>query len=586
MVTDYVWMYARGVPDELPTPSNGYWMPGMSFYLVPWLKLLGPTFRASQIASLFLALPFIALVWLVGRELTGNEAAALVGAGIAAVDPGLVVLSITPDAAVLQGLFVAGSLLCMYYGFARNPHWLALAGLLGGLGHLTRNDGIVIVPVLFLCALAYRRGGQSRVRLAHLLYFLVPYGLVVAPWMARNALVFGSASPPDLLCVLFLPRYQDLFRADLSSITVQQWLTAHGGWGGVIRYDILVLLRIVQWLLGKAGHTLLIAAIPFLCVRRPAGGRPFLYMLGFISLAYSFVVPHVGLNGGYQRAFTSVMPLLFAAAAGGIWVVAECIQNRLPRVRRPAIVALVATLLLGHTAARFGFELLRAEKQIAVNPYVGNEGAIRAFFSTQPPDRPVFADDPWHFGAITAKKCYQTPTDGMDKLLEVARRVDARYLLVMGISWNAYPGIQQALEENRIARVRELPTIARFGGLHIFDLESEKLLAEGRRLNEAGRVAGARADYPKAIKNFESAAKLVADYVRPRRVVAGNLTKANYDYARKLEAEGRLREALARYKNAERRAPEGMDTAPIATRLEALQGRIQESRGDAALVVP
>jgi hypothetical protein len=118
------------------------------------------------------------------------------------------------------------------------------------------------------------------------------------------------------------------------------------------------------------------------------------------------------------------------------------------------------------------------------------------------------------------------PTDGQTTLMEVARRLRVRYLVMPGAFRRTYPGFQEALDREQIAAVREMPTLAAYAGLQIFDLQAGPLLAEGRRLNQAGRDAARRGDYAEAEARFEAALKLLAEYPRPAEVLRKNLAQA------------------------------------------------------------
>lgn len=571
VVTDYAWIYARGVPDSLPMPANGYWMPGMSLYLVAWFKLFGVNLIVGKVANVLLGVIFLALIWWVGRELTGSEGAALLGAALAAVDPYFVSGSTTPDASLPQGLFAAGSLLCMFYGVRRNPKWFALAGLLAGLAHFMRNDGALLLPCFGLYCVAAYRGRWLKCRPHHLLYFCAPYALVVAPWLIRNTIMFGSPSPPELSRLLYLPKYLDIFRADLSTITVDQWLERHQGWAGVLAYDILVFVRIVQWLVGKGVNALLLFIIPFLCLRRTAVARPYLYMFGVLVFVYTFVMPEVGVKGSYTRSFPSLYPLIFGAAAGGVWMAARWLADRWEKLSRPLATALCATGVLTFAFARMGLLLTHQYQQVSVYPYIADANLLRAFFATSStPDLPVITDDPWCLNWVTKRKGLMMPAEGTQMAFRIARKLNARYLILPGKFRETYPEVGECIDNGTLSAVRWMPTLAAYGGLQIYDL----WLTEGRRLNVEGMEAAKAGNYPLAIQRFEAGARLVADYDRPARAMDENLTKARYEYGCQLEATGELNEALAQYRMAEVGAPAGLDIDALAARRQALERKL------------
>jgi len=595
LVIDYVWMYDHGIPDRLPVPSHGYWMPGMSLYVSVWLRLLGTSWTAGQLAAVTLSVPFMFLVWLLGREVVGRDGPALLAVGIAAVDPTLVVTSITPNAAMLEGVLLGWGLLLLWWGLHRDPRWLWPAGLLAGLAQLSRNDAALVVPVAALVGVAWVRSGlQARPRerpgkgvgrgatdlrgrrLAHALYWLVPYALVMGPWVVRNTLVFGSPSPPEQWRLMFLPHYHDIFRANLSSITIQEWLAVHHGWRGGLRYDLLVVLRMAEWMVGAGANTLLLFAAPYLWLRRPEMGRPYLYLFGLLCLVYGFVVPEVAIGGGYTQAFTSVLPLLYVAAAGGVCLAGEWVAARSARAGRAVATAVIGLALLGQTVVRLGSTLKHTSQQMLAVPVIMDQDLLRAFFQAHPPaDEPVLVNEPWSFHPLTGRPCLMAPTDGIGKVMEVARWTGARYLVLTGeAEANRYPSVREAVAQGRLAVVRAMPTLAAYQGLHIIDLRSEEALAEARRGKQAGMRAAGRGDYPAAIAQLEAAARLVVDYPEPSRALAADLAGAHFGYGRALEGRGELRAAVEEYARAEESAPTGFDTRGIIGRREALERRV------------
>ncbi|HJN18588.1 MAG TPA: hypothetical protein QGH10_24010 [Armatimonadota bacterium] len=565
-VVDYAWIYARGVPQSFPTPAMGYWMPGMSFYLVPWVWALGPTIFAVRIANVFMAIPFTLLCWWLGRTITGKEGPGLLAAGLAAIDPHLMAASTSADASLPQGIFSCGAMLGMYYGLYRNPKWLGLAGLLAGMSHFMRNDGVLMVPLMGLCVLAALRGKQYRFRPIHLLYFFAPYIICVAPWMIRNTVVFGSPSPPALNRLLILPTYDDIFRTDLSSITVDQWLAQHKGWLGVIVYDSMVLGRIVQWLFLKGGSTFLLFAIPFLWIRRVAQARPFLYYAGILLVMYAFVLPEVGRQGSFVRSFYGILPMLLALTAGGVWMVGEWLAKKLNLAQARVVILVLALVLVAHTVSRLGFAVTKQHKELKTHAYVANAAGLRAYFGKGDQSAGVFTNDPWALHWMTNRPCYMLPPDGMDATLEMAKKLGIRHISLPGAFWGAYPGFEDAVRSGRIEADVKFPTLAGYGGLQVYDLWP----TEGRRENQLGAEAAAEGEFGAALTHFAAAAKYVADDPERSRTVAENTARATFDLGKEYEAKGELRAARRLYINAGNEAPDDMDVSEIVEALERL----------------
>ncbi len=133
----------------------------------------------------------VALVGLLGRRI-GGWRVGLVAAALAAVYPRFIVLDGFLSGETLFGALI-GLLLLAAFDFCKRPTRLRalLLGVLVGLAALTREEGLLFVPVL-LIPLAWRTGTDRRY-----LTILAVLGtvLVVAPWTARNYAVFGRAVP-------------------------------------------------------------------------------------------------------------------------------------------------------------------------------------------------------------------------------------------------------------------------------------------------------------------------------------------------------------------------------------------------------
>jgi 4-amino-4-deoxy-L-arabinose transferase-like glycosyltransferase len=150
--------------------------------------------RTTQFLMLGL---FYLLLWWMGRTVLGTDRAAWISLAIALLTaPDLLnyvnyvmteitalTLATAATAAALRGLNET----------AHKLRWFVLAGLLAGLSALTRPAFLYLV---LLCGLAgligalLNRNRASNTRMA--IAFLLAAGLIIAPWIARNAMVMGE----------------------------------------------------------------------------------------------------------------------------------------------------------------------------------------------------------------------------------------------------------------------------------------------------------------------------------------------------------------------------------------------------------
>ena len=144
--------------------------------------------RALRGLGLVALLGAAALLWPLARRVAGERA---LGAYAVALTflmwPAVVVRTVTVSNAALElVLGVAASLALWEAGTRRAPRWLLAAGLLIGLGLLTRTTFAVFAPVLLWVAV---RGGYGwRPALAALALPVV----LVAPWIASNVDRYGA----------------------------------------------------------------------------------------------------------------------------------------------------------------------------------------------------------------------------------------------------------------------------------------------------------------------------------------------------------------------------------------------------------
>lgn len=146
-------------------------------------------YRVGRVLGAFLGVATVALIGALGMMLWGTLPA-LCAMAIAAVYPTLVGVS---DSLLSEALFtpvVLASVACVV-ALRGSPHvlrWALAAGLLAGLAALTRTNGAVLLPLLVAGIWTLER----RPRLVAAVGLLAGFALVLAPWLARNAAVFGE----------------------------------------------------------------------------------------------------------------------------------------------------------------------------------------------------------------------------------------------------------------------------------------------------------------------------------------------------------------------------------------------------------
>lgn len=195
---------ARSIAAGDGYPQSGYLLQGgPTAFRGPAYPLLlgavyavsGDSITAGRLLGALLGAAIVALLYLLAKRVWGRRVG-LLAAALAAVFPPLVLLS---RELLSESLFIAlelSAILCVleFRRSGRMPRWSVAAGVLCGLAILTRPNGFVLTVPIVLGLWTLR----PRLRWSALtapLTSLLCAGLVVAPWVIRDAVEFGRLVP-------------------------------------------------------------------------------------------------------------------------------------------------------------------------------------------------------------------------------------------------------------------------------------------------------------------------------------------------------------------------------------------------------
>ncbi|HJN18590.1 MAG TPA: glycosyltransferase family 39 protein [Armatimonadota bacterium] len=571
---DYAWHYLRDV-DELPMPSNGYRMPGMSLYLAGWYASFGTSFKVGQLAGIGLSLVLIALTWWVGREFTGHDGPGLLAAAIAAFDPNFVLFATTTDAPLLHACLLATALVFAHRGCVVDGKWFLAAGLFGGLAHLVRADAVFLVPVTLLCAACAGRKCGYRPRLAHALYLLVPYALVLVPWALRNAFVFGSVLPDDIHRLAFLTNYADLFRLDTSVLSLERFVEAKGGWPGVFVFDMKQLYQMARWTVVGGSSLAVLCAIPFFIVKRPLAALAPLALLVILLLVYAFGLPELAGKGTFTGTLVALLPTLFAAAGAGLWGLGSRTHRRWGASRRTLLLGVLVAMVLTHSVTQLDSVMRGNQLEAEAHPYVLLGPEVAALMAKiQPPDQPMVSDNPQMLHQLTGRPCARVPTDGLDAVRAVSKQLGARYCVLAGSSVAAIDGLAEAIENREISVLAKMPTAEDGETLCILDLEIEVALGHAYDLMDHSNAALKRGDHQAAIHALRGALSFSAGQPNLATPIRARMAIIHTVYGDLLEAAGDGDAAQEQYDFALSVAPSRMGLDDLRAGLPALMAAL------------
>ena len=452
----FIWNYLDD-PLGLPHPGFLYWMPLPSLLAAPLAALFPGSFFALQIPFVFLAalLPLVAygLAW----EATGRRRTAWL-AGLLTLFSGFFFPYWTlPETFAPFALFGSLALWLAVWesrgaeeqgsggagerrsGRVRLASWLLplVPGVLAGLAHLTRADGILLLPLVALAPLilpqpprtthsAFRNRMYPIRRITAFLVIL-GYLLTMSPWFLRNLLAAGSLLSPAGAKTLWLRTYDDLFcyRCDLSLRSYLAW-----GWPEILRSKLWAAGVNLERFLAEDG---LVFLLPFILIglyrlrRHPPFSLSLMYLF-LIYLLHSLVFTFPGPRGGFFHASAPVLPFLFAAGAEGVegavgWVGRRRRWNLRQAQAVFGVAAAVLALLLSIYATAQKLPSWQHADAIyqQVGRWLAQEGTA---------GESVMVANPPAFWYHTQCPAVAVPNGDVEVLLAVADRYGVRYVLL------------------------------------------------------------------------------------------------------------------------------------------------------------
>ena len=448
----FIWNYLND-PMGIPHPGFLYWMPLPSLLGAPLARLFPTSFFALQVPFLVLSAGLPLISYSLASQATGRRGLAWT-AGLLTIFSGFFFPYWTlPETFAPFALF--GSLALWLAGTPDSENrkramklgrWL-LVGLLVGLAHLTRADGILLLPVVLLGPILLNDkkgiwgGGEDRspsgtpekryglTKAGELLLIVVAgYLLVMGPWFARNMMTMGTPLSPAGTKTIWLTDYDDLFcyDCDLSLSSYLAW-----GWDNILRSKLSALWINAQRFMAE---NCLIFLLPFagIGLYRLRRRLPFLlsgvYLFG-VYLAHSLVFTFPGWRGGFFHASSAALPLVYAAGTDGLdaavrWVARRRRGWRYPQARTVFTAAAVAAavLLSAYIARQRVPAWERADLLYEdVDQWLADRDA---------PGAAVMVGNPPAFWHHTQRPAAVLPNGGVETLLQVADRYRMGYVLI------------------------------------------------------------------------------------------------------------------------------------------------------------
>ncbi len=437
LVVEAVWHFFQP-PASRP---QHLWMPLPSLLMAPVL-LFGSTFRFAQVAQVLLAALLPPLSFRFARDAGASLPWAILAAWLTAFAGVVTVHWVDSDCYTAYAL-LGGAALYAMGRVERDLRWLLLGGFLGGLAALTRNDGLLLLLVLWASAFFFSRHRRTPFPWKMLLLGTALFLLPVLFWYGRNILLFGRPMPVSLPFFLTMRDYRHLLAYRPQVDWVAFWEQGLGAFLSV-RLSALGAALIVL-----AGDFQVWELVPLLVAafswrRRPPLWPAFLYP-AFLLLVLVGAFPLLVLHGTWSRSVAAFLPAGYAGVALGLQHLAEGFSRHFSHTPRRAhafllALAAAAALLVGLVAWARQLEAVRSNPVLWRQ--VGNWVRVHT-----PPDAVVMAQDPMAVVLYGERPAVGIPYEEPPLLLQIARQYQVRYVVLAGRFKGLWPETLRRLYE-------------------------------------------------------------------------------------------------------------------------------------------
>jgi hypothetical protein len=318
-----LWNYLDST-SSLPHPSHTYWMPLPSIIaaLGMWL-FRSKSYLALQSGFILLSgLIPVLTSYLSSFFLPGRRAGWM--AGLLSIFSGFlfVYYSLT-ETFVLYMILGALVSILIYEDDSKvkleippKIKW-GVIGLLTGLMHMTRADGIIWFVIGFVILMIKIRKHKISATIQNILLYLVGYLLITSLWYLRNLSYFGAIFPLGNSRTLWLTNYNQTFLFSVETLNFSSWLNQ--GLKLILSSRLDALWMNFKNLLAFQSMVLLLPlmVIAIWKLRKKNIIRFNVFMLGLTLFVMTVIFPFAGSRGGYIHSTVSCQILLWASVPYG-----------------------------------------------------------------------------------------------------------------------------------------------------------------------------------------------------------------------------------------------------------------------------
>lgn len=430
---DYIWQYS--LPPQSIVHPEEHWMPLTAVLAAAPMLIFGENVQAALLPFLVIGALLPILAYWAARQLDLSENSALFSAAALAALPEFALYSLRTDTLIPSALFTCLAVLLLTRGLRRGGVLSFIgSGVAAGLAYLTRNDAVLLLPMLIVTLFIYaamRRQLSAFHWRGAVLMPLVAL-VVVTPWLIRNLNTLGMLGSPETSSMFFFTDHNDHY-AYGRKFTLETMLAAQTP-AQIIGKRVFEMAAAVKVMIESfdvflpvavAGGLLLLLA----AARRSVEARrqlvaiaPALILLLGIFVAYTVFIPYKAQAGSFKKAYISILPLLLPL---GAYALERAINDRRLRF---GTMALVVGLAAANGADAVRLDAQKADSYLATIEQMVS--AAEAIPDTNGDGKIILMTEDPYIIRYAGMQSIMFPNEDRDTIIEVARRYGVDYLLM------------------------------------------------------------------------------------------------------------------------------------------------------------
>lgn len=313
--------------------------------------------------------------------------------------------------------------------------YAAPSGVLAGLCHLTRPDGLLMLVTALLVSI-WQPGMRSRMgwnRGLSAALILICYVLTMFPWFLRNLNATGAALPAGGLRAIWFREYDDLFNYP-NDASPRSFFS--DGLETLARTRAIGMANGIGTFVAVEG---VIGLAPFMVIglwrrrRHPLLGGFWFCAVG-IHLLMCLVSPLPGYRGGLCHAVSALFPFWMVMGVLGLDDVIDWIARRRKSWNRAYTKPLYSMPVLIVGATLSFVSAVRASMSQEPSLPV----AYAAMQSVLPHDARVMINDPARLYYQLGKTGVSLPNESIDAAFEIAAKYDVGYILMENVDEDGF----------------------------------------------------------------------------------------------------------------------------------------------------